>query len=196
MWWNVCAELMSKRRRDAIDVFQNHAYYGTFPGFAILYGATVNAKQLLSRKKGYSTVTIAGKQAKVTCHNFSSESNRSKRKQWIRYWKGRRQAFKARLWVNCRWGFIYFSLKTRYRSAHRSSTCFFREGWSSLQDKRNLLLHTCQLRLYYTLMQWCDHADSFAVAIDIANVHLGLWTSSNSSVASSLAWKIINLLFR
>ena len=38
---------------------------------------------------------------------------------------------------------------------------------------------------------------SFGVAIDIANVlHLGLWTSSNSSVASSLAWRIINLLFR
>ena len=30
-----------------IDVFQNHAYYGNFPGFAILFGATVNAKQLL-----------------------------------------------------------------------------------------------------------------------------------------------------
>ena len=41
-----------------------------------------------------------------------------------------------------------------------------------------------------------DHAGSFAVAINIANVHLRLWTSSNSSVASSLAWKIINLLFR
>ena len=35
-------------------------------------------------------------------------------------------------------------------------------------------------------MTWRDHAGSFAVAIDIANVHLGLWTSSNSSVASSL----------
>ena len=34
---------------------------------------------------------------------------------------------------------------------------------------------------------WRDHAGSFAVAIDIVNVHLGLWTSSNSSVASSLA---------
>ena len=90
-------QLQPVTKRDLIDAFQNHAYYGTFPVFAILYGATVNAKQLLSRKKGYSTVTIAGKQAKVTCHNFSSESNRSKRKQWIRYYKGRRQAFKARL---------------------------------------------------------------------------------------------------
>ena len=38
----------------------------------------------LCRKKGYRTVTISGKQAKVTYHKFPSESNRSKRKQWIR----------------------------------------------------------------------------------------------------------------
>ena len=43
---------------------------------------------------------------------------------------------------------------------------------------------------------WRNHADSFAVAINIANVHFWLWTSSNSSVTSSLAWRIINLLFR
>ena len=32
--------------------------------------------------------------------------------------------------------------------------------------------------------------------IDIANVHIRLWSSSNSSVASSLAWRITNLLLR
>ena len=62
-----------------------------FPQAAIFIGATFSLSHTmphnccvpLCRKKGYRTVTIAGKQAKVTYHNFPSESNRSKRKQWI-----------------------------------------------------------------------------------------------------------------
>ena len=57
-----------------------------FPQIAILFGATITIISMphnccvpLCRKKGYRTVTIDGKQAKVTFHNFPSEKNRLKK---------------------------------------------------------------------------------------------------------------------
>ena len=50
----------------------------------------------LSRKKGYSTVDhCRHSKRRWPVTTSQSESNRSKSRQWIRYWKGRRQAFKA-----------------------------------------------------------------------------------------------------
>ena len=42
----------------------------------------------------------------------------------------------------------------------------------------------------------CGCASSLVVAIDIANVHLGLWSSSHSSVTCFLVCKITNQLFQ
>ena len=68
--WTCAIGCTSNRR------FQNHAYYRTFPGFAIL-SMPHNCSVVLC-KKGYRTVTIVGKQANVSYHNFSSEATAQK----------------------------------------------------------------------------------------------------------------------